>query len=76
MSDGRAETEIDLSQVARVRETMVWNPKHITIEFKTPTAVGRKITFIPYKGHFLNAVDHHPLVDELNALARRAGSSD
>jgi hypothetical protein len=76
VSDGRGETEIDLSQMATVRETMVWNPKHITIEVKAPTAVGRNITFIPYKGHFLNAFDHHPLVDELNALVRKAGTTD
>lgn len=67
------EIEIPLSEISDVTE-IVWIRGHpVTIHLETPTAFGRKITFMPNSQGF-KFFRPHPVVAELKALAKSSMS--
>ena len=66
----RKEVQIALSQIDRIEASFMQRPKVITLRLKSPSAFGKKISFVPEQRMFESIRAGHPLVDELRALMR------
>jgi hypothetical protein len=65
--------EVPLSEIEKATASRFSNPELIKIRFRSPTAFGSKITFIPPIRYF-HGFSRHPLAAELTALAEQSAA--
>ena len=70
VSDFHTEITIPFSEIERVSEFVLSEPRRVTIRLKNPTRFGRKIVFLATYRAFA-FFSSHPIVSELRELARR-----
>ena len=69
VSDYRVEATIPITNISRVSEFFLSEPRRVTIHFKEPTIFGRKIVFIAtYRFAPFAAFRSHPIVSELRKM--------
>jgi hypothetical protein len=69
VSDYRVDATIPITNIERVTEFFLSEPRRVTIHFKEPTIFGRKIVFIAtYRFGPFSAFISHPIVSELRGL--------
>lgn len=71
ISDYFSEVMIPLTEVADVTESRWSRPPTVTIRFRSPTAAGTRVVFVPKLKLFLWS--SHPVIAELRTLCERAG---
>jgi hypothetical protein len=70
---GGNELKVPLGQISDVSQTNWIKPYPVTIHLRENGPAGNKILFIPAM-HILKGARRHPIVEELNALARQSFS--
>jgi hypothetical protein len=64
-------TTINKNEISEISQNMLTvTPRIVTIKFKTQTAIGREIKFIPTNGHWL--FWHHNIEDELRSWTEKS----
>ena len=65
---------IPLSEVERVHSTFFFLPDFVWLPLRRPTSLGSTIAFMPWlRAPTLFRLTRHPIVEELETLASRAG---
>jgi hypothetical protein len=70
VSDWRTDITVPLTEIERVSEFIISEPRRVTIHLKNPSLFGRKLVFLATYRTF-SFFSSHPIVSELRELARR-----
>lgn len=70
VSNYREEIRIPLSEIERVKESFLTNPKQVTIVLRSPSKFGSRIVFVP-ELRFFDIFGSHPVVGELREIIKR-----
>jgi hypothetical protein len=69
VSDYRTDATIPVTNIERISETFLSEPRRVTIHFKEPTIFGEKVVFIAaYRFVLFPMLRSHPIVSELREM--------
>ena len=72
VSDFRRDFAISLADVEKVTGSLGGNYELVWLHFRRATPLGGRIVFLPPQRFFISGLGVHPLVEELQGLARNA----